>query len=585
MGLIKRRKVSSGRSSIFRIFQPIQKRIQKLYQYLRASFHILLRIQPFLSIFLAILISVPLALAVVFALDNASGNNSTKIYKEGVLGSINNIDPLPSVPFDRSFSQTNRDITRFLLDPLFTTDINGILKGQLAHNYEIKDNGNKFIVKINDRKWSNGEDVLAKDVVTTFNTIKKQGASGIFFSAVDGVSISEVDNKTVQFVLDSPSTGNPITNVAFLETLYWPVLPAANLSNGYDAMIASEFSKNPITNTNWKLTNITKESAYIENKELKKRIQFVFYSNYIELDKALNAGIIDGYYTLDKPIEKNYTNIYSYILPRQVYSLYFNLGDSGSPLLRDPFVRQAISYALDRSEVSGDMGKVRRSVIDENSWAYNESINTYAYNVPEANKILDAAGYKKTEGDLFRKQDGKELAFTLAVPSIPTRKNQARIIKSQLQEIGIRVEIKEIQDAQFIDNKLKTNLFYNSVVLTKNFEAMIFSVDSNLDPDKFSQWHSSNITDPSKNQIGLNFSSYNNFRVDEFLRRGRSNTDINFRKTTYSQFQKVFYDEAPVVTLYNPYVFYVTSKRVKNIDFTNAIRVEDRFINFNNWTY
>jgi peptide/nickel transport system substrate-binding protein len=557
-------------------------KFSKFSSYSKAIFNIILKFQPFSSIAFSILIVVPLAFSVIKGIEKLPYQDY--LYSEGVLGSIEYVDPLPLIPLDKEFSQLNKEVSRLLFDPLFTTDTEGNIRGLLGDTYEVNDNATKFTIKLKDRKWNFGDKVTAKDVVDTFNTIKKQGNGGLYHPAVEGVDIVAIDENTVAFTILPPNETTAATpNVAFYETLSWPILPSKYLNGDYAKLVLSDLGRKSPSDTDWSLEAITNKYVLLKNNTVNKKLKLEFYKSYQEMEMALNAGFINGYSSLEKPIERPYTTIYQYTLPRQTYSLYFNFGENGSNFLRDPNVRKAISYAIERNEIAGDVGVARQSVISTNSWAFNPAINTYSLNIDAANKILDDAGYAKN--GVYRKQNDKELGFTLSVPNIASRVQQARIIKNQLQNIGINVTIKSIQDMQYVNNALRTNIFYNSVVLTKNFEAMIFSVDSGLDPDKFSQWHSSNIPDLSKNQIGLNFSSYSNFRVDEFLRKGRSQIDQNARKQTYSQFMKVFYEDAPVVTLYNPYLFYVTSKKVQSVDFTNTIKIEDRFTNFKDWKF
>ncbi|MEI7603624.1 MAG: ABC transporter substrate-binding protein [bacterium] len=543
--------------------------------FLKAIWNVLYRIQPLFSIIIALIISLPIAYSIVQGIDNVEFKNAEKIYKEGVIGNLTGIDPLPQLPLEKPFSQLNRDVTHLLFDPLFSTDTSGNPVGILAESYEAQSGGSKFNIKLKDRKWSDGTKITSADVVETFSSIQNSGVSGLYYSSTEGVKIEAVDDLNFSFTLDVP-------NSAFLETLYWPVLPAKNLVVRYDVLMKTDFAKNPISSTDWEIFSITDKDITLKNHSNRK-LKFVFFDTQGELEKALNSGVIDGYSTLEKIAEKNYTTVSKFVLPRQLYAIYFNLTDTGSPIIKDPIIRKAISYSIDRNGISQDVGVPRQSIIIQSSWAFNPNANTYPIDIQKANDILDQAGYAK-DGD-YRKANGVEIAFTISIPDVSIRKKQAEYIQEYLKKVGIRMNIKAISDTQIIDNERKFNLFYNSVVLTKNYEAMIYSVDSGLDPDKFSQWHSTKIPDYNKGTYGLNFSGYSSVRVDNYLTQGRKQTDQNARKTPYNQFQKVFYEDAPVIALYNPYLFYVTSKKISNVNFTSAFRIENRFVNFNEWKF
>lgn len=66
-------------------------------------------------------------------------------------------------------------------------------------------------------------------------------------------------------------------------------------------------------------------------------------------------------------------------------------------VLKDPRVRQAIAYAIDRetivSQVLLDQARVAHSILPPESWAYHPG-QTYDFDPARAKKILDDAGYK-----------------------------------------------------------------------------------------------------------------------------------------------------------------------------------------------
>ncbi|HEX7317810.1 MAG TPA: ABC transporter substrate-binding protein [Pyrinomonadaceae bacterium] len=77
-----------------------------------------------------------------------------------------------------------------------------------------------------------------------------------------------------------------------------------------------------------------------------------------------------------------------------VVYLNFNAQDE---VLKDPRVRQAISYAIDRQsivkELLLDQARVAHSILPEQSWAYSPG-QVYNYDPKRAEQILDEAGYK-----------------------------------------------------------------------------------------------------------------------------------------------------------------------------------------------
>jgi ABC-type transport system substrate-binding protein len=77
-----------------------------------------------------------------------------------------------------------------------------------------------------------------------------------------------------------------------------------------------------------------------------------------------------------------------------VVYLSFNAQDE---VLKDPRVRQAIAYAIDRQAIVKELllgqARVANSILPEQSWAYSPG-TVYTYDPERAKQILDEAGYK-----------------------------------------------------------------------------------------------------------------------------------------------------------------------------------------------
>ena len=126
------------------------------------------------------------------------------------------------------------------------------------------------------------------------------------------------------------------------------------------------------------------------------------------------------------------------------------------PLFGDVRVRRAIQHAIDVDVLIefllDDYGSPVASYIQENSWAYNDTITPLPFDVDEANRLLDEAGWEMGENgirvanDAQYAEDGTEFRFTLVLPNSTERRIAvAEAIQEWLLEIGIDMEI-ELQD-------------------------------------------------------------------------------------------------------------------------------------------
>jgi peptide/nickel transport system substrate-binding protein len=112
----------------------------------------------------------------------------------------------------------------------------------------------------------------------------------------------------------------------------------------------------------------------------------------------------------------------------------------------------------------------------------------------------------------------------------------------------------------------------------RRFDAAIVTWDISGDPDPYPLWHSSQAEEG-----GQNYSGWMNDQADELLIRARSEVDTEQRKSLYTDFQRIFMEEAPALLLYYPAYTYGVSERVKNVQIGALNSPSDRFATFPDW--
>ncbi|MFA5034883.1 MAG: hypothetical protein WC500_03800, partial [Candidatus Margulisiibacteriota bacterium] len=80
----------------------------------------------------------------------------------------------------------------------------------------------------------------------------------------------------------------------------------------------------------------------------------------------------------------------------------------------------------------------------------------------------------------------------------------------------------------------------------KDFEAVLMGWSLGLDPDAYSIWHSSQYP------AGFNLNKYDNKKVDELLKAGRTTIDRNGRKKIYAQIWREIAADQPYIFLWYP---------------------------------
>ena len=148
----------------------------------------------------------------------------------------------------------------------------------------------------------------------------------------------------------------------------------------------------------------------------------------------------------------------------------------------------------------------------------------------KAARLLDEAGYKADAS-------GKRFSITVdfePIPDIPGNKGIAEYVRSQLQKIGVDLQLRPGAD------------FASVAQHVSNF-------DYDLDIDQVFNWASGHRRPPQlsidKHPQGrdyFNTEGCNNPKVDELLQKAAIENDPVKRKALYAEFQKIVVDDVPI---------------------------------------
>lgn len=197
------------------------------------------------------------------------------------------------------------------------------------------------------------------------------------------------------------------------------------------------------------------------------------------------------------------------------------------PPLDDVRVRQAISYGINRQQVIdtvllGD-GLITGPIPPgETVWAIPatpDNYPTYAYDPDQARQLLQEAGVSDLELNID--------ASPAYAPDVPS----AQTMQAQLSEIGINLNIRQLEFAALLDNQRSGDYDLN------------LSFNTNRpDPDIY--------LSPAHSESSANVSGYSNPAMDDLLDRGRATFAIEERKSIYAEAQKLFSLEVPILFTY-----------------------------------
>nr|WP_222437182.1 ABC transporter substrate-binding protein [Quadrisphaera sp. RL12-1S] len=152
--------------------------------------------------------------------------------------------------------------------------------------------------------------------------------------------------------------------------------------------------------------------------------------------QALQAGDIDGY---DLVAPGDIAGLQSggfQVVNRPAFNILYLGFNQANPALADVRVRQAISYAIDKSAVisqSLPQGSTpAKEFIPQTVAGYNDSVTTYDYDPAKAKQLLAEAGQSNLTLDFNYPTD-------VSRPYMPAPEATFTAIQSQLQAVGITV--------------------------------------------------------------------------------------------------------------------------------------------------
>lgn len=221
------------------------------------------------------------------------------------------------------------------------------------------------------------------------------------------------------------------------------------------------------------------------------------------------------------------------------------------PLFKEKRVRQAVAYAINKDEIIQGvllgLGKSATGPFPPASWAYNQQVADYHYDIIKAKNLLAESGWKDSDNDGWLEKDGKKFVFTLMTnQGNKNRALTAEIIQSQLRKIGIKVNIRIVEWSTFVNNYIDK----------RDFEAVILGWSLGRDPDQYSIWHSG-----QRKPGQYNFVGYQNKEVDRLLEEGRRIFDQKKRQKIYRRIHEILYEDQPYCFLYYPEALPVVHKR------------------------
>lgn len=342
-----------------------------------------------------------------------------------------------------------------IFEGLVRIDQTGAVQPGLAESWTISDDGLTYRFKLREGvTFHDGTSFDAEDVKFTFDRLLAEdsvNAQKALYTAISDVLA--IDPTTVEFTLSRPDG-----------------LFLFNLGRGDAVIVAPESAGNnaaepigtgPFAFIQWDRGSrvvLEQYGPYWGEKPALTKATYMFISDTATMTNALLAGDVDG--------TNNFAAEALAVFENNPQFKVLVGSTEGETILatnnrREPFsdlkVRQAMAHALDRQEIiegaTYGYGVPIGTHFAPHHPYYLDLTNTYPHDVEAARALLAEAGYA----------DG--FSATLKLPPVAYARLSGQIIASQFAEVGISLELVNMEWAQWLED----------VFANKDFDLTIIS--------------------------------------------------------------------------------------------------------------
>lgn len=484
---------------------------------------------------------------------------------EGVLGSPRFVNPLLAL------SDADRDLTALTYAGLMGVGEDGSLIPVLAESYTVSPDGKTYtFVLREDAEFSDGSAVTADDIVFTVGKAQDPRLKSPEYANWANIRAEVVDARTVTFTLPQPYA-------PFLEDARLGILPARlwrNISN--DQFPFSPLMEKPVGAGPFKVVHVARDkngmikeydlvafNQYATGRPYLDRLHLKFYTSASELAQAVRSGRVESAYGIarDNALRAPYARIFGVFFNPNVEPVFANLE-----------VRKALSLAIDRTrivdEVLSGYGTPVTGPLPPELGGVPADLPAASERILAARTVLDDAGWDYDEARGWVKGETVMPTITLRTSTVPELKAIATSIASDWEALNVPVEVELYESGDLTQ----------SVIRTRDYEALLFGEVIGRDRDLYAFWHTSQRNDP-----GLNIASYSDPGVDALLTAARTQNDPAKAAEALEKAAADIAADYPAAFTHAPDFLYAVPKDLEGIVLQEITSPSDRFATVSLW--
>ncbi len=412
----------------------------------------------------------------------------------------------------------------------------------LAESWSVSPDGKTYTFKLRSGvKFHDGSAMEAEDIVSTIKRVQSKDIASPLASRVSVIeSAAASDARTVELKLKEPSA--PL--LASLATI--AIVPSSVETNK-DVLPKTPVGTGPFKFQEWQPNGyilLSKYETYWQ-QGMPKLSGLKF--NIVPESATRQVGLTNGQYALLPNIDaatalqlKGKPGVKLSETLELAYSL-IGMNVSKAPF-DNPKVREAVNYAINRKEIvdaalfgAGMPGGPLSPALK--SWALD--VTEYSCYTPDPAKA-----------QALLKESGVALPITVTMNVLPRQdvRDIAQVVQEQLNKVGFKVELKNQEQGQFIQD------WRNS-----NFDMFASTNAGSPDPDEY-------FFRTFRTAGSTNVYKYSDAEIDQLLDSARTMQDQAARKTAYDKVQKKLACSGPIAHLTYSTLFSAMRDKLQGYD-------------------
>lgn len=444
--------------------------------------------------------------------------SKNQIINIGVVGNLKYLNPI------YASSASDNFVSSLLYSGLLKKNKENIWEKDTAENINTNVDGTKIDIQIKSvAKFSNGDQILTDDIIFTYELAANILADGVNRVKYEGLSFEKKDDKNFSIILSKNfSNVNEILSLGILSKKDYE-------NESFETLQSSQKGFYSVTSGVYKVDYFVKSENNSTNLELSvsnnqhslpniKYINIKSYTNEDDLTTDIASGRnIDIIYNLSKNLNSKdeafsqYTKK-EYVTP-VVTAIFLN--PNKKDILAKKDFRKAIYYSINRGNISN-----LESVNGQNTF-----------------DLLPGSDFKDSlETDPLKDFKISSSTINLTIVDNPKKNEVAEKIKTDLEKIGINVNIIKEEQSNVINNIIKN----------RDFEMLLYPIEINNLEDLYAFWHSS-----QRNAPGLNITNYTSNNFDKNLNTIKTSTSTVEMQSSLESLLDEFYGEYPYIPLYS----------------------------------